>query len=382
VAVTPDGTRIVTGSADRIARVWDASTGAELHQLNGHSGYIWSVAVTPDGSRIVTGSADKTARVWDASTGAELLQLKDHGGIVFSVAITPDGSRVVTGAADNTARVWEISTGVELLELKGHSGLVRTVAVTPDGARIITGSSDGTVRVWDTDTGVELLRSRRSIPVLRVTVMPDKTRMVVLLDDATARVWALARLLPSPRPHEFNTEADRQLVIEEAKRVVPRCLTIEERKTFLLGPKPPDWCIDMSKYPYDTRYWKAWRADNAADMVDPSTAGAYAKFADYALMEGGAVKTAFDAANLSIQFDPTKFWLTMNLAHANMLLGYTEVARRQYLAHRGEKLDMGSGKPWDAAILTDFKKLRDGGRTDALMKDIERELKLPAKAVK
>ena len=90
--MTPDGARIVTGSADRTARVWDAKTGAELVQLKGHTDEVRSVAVTPDGARIVTGSADRTARIWDAKTGAELAQLKGHTGAVMGVAVTPDGS--------------------------------------------------------------------------------------------------------------------------------------------------------------------------------------------------------------------------------------------------------------------------------------------------
>ena len=65
------------------------------------------MAVTADGSRIVTGSDDRTARVWDANTGAELLQLKGHDGSVLGVAVTADGSRIVTGSSDTTARVWD-----------------------------------------------------------------------------------------------------------------------------------------------------------------------------------------------------------------------------------------------------------------------------------
>ena len=30
-----------------------------------HSGTIWSVAFSPDGTKIVSGSADKTIKVWD-----------------------------------------------------------------------------------------------------------------------------------------------------------------------------------------------------------------------------------------------------------------------------------------------------------------------------
>ena len=36
VAFSHDGIRIVSGSDDKSVRVWDASTGAALHQLNGH----------------------------------------------------------------------------------------------------------------------------------------------------------------------------------------------------------------------------------------------------------------------------------------------------------------------------------------------------------
>jgi hypothetical protein len=383
VAVTLDGTRIVTGSADRTARVWDASTGAELRRLIGHGGSIWSVGVTPDGSRVVTGSSDSTTRVWDASNGAELLQLKDHRGNVYSVAVTPDGSRIVTGGADNTARVWETGTGAELLQLKGHRAPVRSVAVTPDGARIVTGSFDGTARVWDASTGVELLRSRRSSNVLGVAITTDGTRIVAGLADATARMWALGQFLPPPPPREFNTAANRQAVIEDAKRVVPRCLSIEERKTFLLGPKPPGWCIDMHKSPYDTRHWKAWRAGNAADMVDPTTADAYGDFADKALMEGGSIRTALEAAELSIKFDPKKLWLTINRAHAHMLLGRTAEARAGYLAHRGEKIDTRNDTLWEEEVVDDFKKLRENGRENPLMIEIEQLFKSrPAKADK
>jgi WD40 repeat protein len=66
------------------------------------------VAVSPDGTRIVTASADNTARVWDASTFAEIAILRAHTNSVRSVAVSPDGKRIVTGSRDNTVRVWEV----------------------------------------------------------------------------------------------------------------------------------------------------------------------------------------------------------------------------------------------------------------------------------
>ena len=40
-----------------------------LKVLEGHTGSVWDVAVSGDGSRIVSGSADKTVRIWSADSG-------------------------------------------------------------------------------------------------------------------------------------------------------------------------------------------------------------------------------------------------------------------------------------------------------------------------
>ena len=368
VVVTPDGARIVTGSADNTARVWDARTGAELLQLKGHTGFVLAVAVTPDGARIITGSGDKSVRLWDARTGAELLQLKGHTGSVWDVKITPDGRRIVTSSADTTVRVWDANTGAEQLRLKGHTRPVWSVAIAPDGARIFTGSDDSTARVWDINTGAELLRLKgHTRPVLSVAVTPDGARIVTSADDNTTRVWALAQLRPPPQESQFNTPLTRQAVVDRAKTVVPRCLTIEERKALLLAPKPPGWCIDMRKYPYDAQHWKAWKAGNTVDAVDSTTARVYGSFADTAL-KAGDFRIALEAAELGIKFDPKEIWITMNQAHAHMFLGRTEEARKEYLAHRGEPIEQGQ---WEKLVLEDFQVLREQGREHPLMAEIE-----------
>jgi hypothetical protein len=41
--------------------------------LKGHTGSVTSVAVSADGARIVTGSADNTARVWELFPGGQAL---------------------------------------------------------------------------------------------------------------------------------------------------------------------------------------------------------------------------------------------------------------------------------------------------------------------
>ena len=49
---------------------------SDLLTLKGHTGPVTSASFSPDGSRIVTGSNDETAKVWDAKSGAVVLTLK------------------------------------------------------------------------------------------------------------------------------------------------------------------------------------------------------------------------------------------------------------------------------------------------------------------
>jgi len=39
---------------------------------------LWERTLSPDGTRIVTASADKTARVWDPQSGNALVTLAGH----------------------------------------------------------------------------------------------------------------------------------------------------------------------------------------------------------------------------------------------------------------------------------------------------------------
>ena len=74
--------------------------------LQGHTDAVIAAAFSPDGTRIVTASYDKTARVWNAASGRSLMVLQGHTDGVIAAAFSPDGTRIVTASYDNTARVW------------------------------------------------------------------------------------------------------------------------------------------------------------------------------------------------------------------------------------------------------------------------------------
>jgi WD40 repeat protein len=123
---------------------------------------VTSVAWSPDGQRILTGSYDNTAKVWDALKGQEVLSLKGHTNTVTCVAWSPDGQRILTGSTDNTAKVWDALKGQEVLSLKGHTDLVTSLAWSPDGKVLFAWDQADKVLAW-----YPRKRGNRSPPITR-----------------------------------------------------------------------------------------------------------------------------------------------------------------------------------------------------------------------
>jgi TPR repeat protein len=188
-AYSPDGTRIVTASNDKTARIWDAGSGKQLAVLSGHGDIVLCAAYSPDGTRIVTASNDKTARIWDAHTGMPLAVLSGHGDIVQSAAYSPDGTRIVTSSYDKTARIWDARSGKQLAVL-GHGDIVQSAAYSPDGTRIVTASNDKNVRIWDAHVPAGIEAQIRWDASAVIDPMPDVDRTQLgLPPDSRARIW-------------------------------------------------------------------------------------------------------------------------------------------------------------------------------------------------
>ncbi len=153
---SPDGRRVVTGSWDNTARIWDVDTGRSLLKLegdDGHTKYVNSAVFSSDGSQVVTASDDRTIKIWNADSGECNLTLTGHEDRVRTARFSPDGLKVLSSSNDNTTRIWDAKTGKCLTTLHGHSQAVLDAAFSNDGSLVITAGEDNEARMWHAATG-------------------------------------------------------------------------------------------------------------------------------------------------------------------------------------------------------------------------------------
>src|SRR5262249_49894256 len=112
----PSGPFAAVLGEDNAVRVLDLHGPTNPRVLR-HPGGVQCLAFRRDGGRLVTGSDDGTARLWDPATGELTRPLLAHGQWITHASFSNDGKLLVTGGMDGSARVWEVATGQPVCRL-------------------------------------------------------------------------------------------------------------------------------------------------------------------------------------------------------------------------------------------------------------------------
>lgn len=123
LAYSPDGKYIVSGTntghivsnmrikertkiTDPI-KMWSTNNYQNVLSLSGHTGDIASLSYSNDGRYILSSSADKTVRLWDANNGRQIDLIKGFKFRVYS-SLSPKGTVFVT-ADRKSLKIWKIN---------------------------------------------------------------------------------------------------------------------------------------------------------------------------------------------------------------------------------------------------------------------------------
>ena len=111
---------LISGSRDKSIIVWkldlenpeeiknekgevvDSKVGLPNKSLHGHNHFVSSLALNSTSNKLISGSWDKTARLWDIPTFTTQKILAQHSKDVLAVSFSQNERVIFTGAMDKT----------------------------------------------------------------------------------------------------------------------------------------------------------------------------------------------------------------------------------------------------------------------------------------
>ena len=167
LAVSHDGKWVVSGTTSGQVAVWDAESHSKVSEFKAYSGWVRVVDVSPDATRIATGSKDRTVCVWLLSTDQRLLGPCTTTAPWACVTIYGEGDRAVgrilehilTGSGDVA---WTGSAG-------GYNSCLPTDLTVYNPLRVVPLHIPALIETAEMDSMVATLRS--SLPDLSLAVL-------------------------------------------------------------------------------------------------------------------------------------------------------------------------------------------------------------------
>ncbi len=104
-----DGLVLGRGPAAEL-RIWEVTSGRQIHILRGHQGSVAQLAFSPDGKWLASAGSDQKVRLWDTNTGKEVIALPFDIPQINTLAFSPDGKQLAAGGGNakksGEVRMW------------------------------------------------------------------------------------------------------------------------------------------------------------------------------------------------------------------------------------------------------------------------------------
>ncbi|MBO93525.1 MAG: hypothetical protein CMI32_01320 [Opitutales bacterium] len=189
VDLSPDGKKILTGSRDGIARLWDATTGQLIQNCEGHSASIVSVAFSPDGKRFATGGLDGACRLWSSETAKTTLILRDPETRFRRLSFAPDGKRIITSGPGAKPALWSCENGQKILTLKVDPEQVTSARFSPNGSFAAVATRANRIHFCELTTGLPINFIRQNAGEIGdLAFSPDATKLLTVNMDNVVRI--------------------------------------------------------------------------------------------------------------------------------------------------------------------------------------------------
>jgi WD40 repeat protein/uncharacterized caspase-like protein len=115
----------------------------------GHADVVSAIAVTADGSRLITGGDDSTVKIWRVADRMLLRTLAYHMVGVSSLALSADGRWLASGDGAGSVRLWDLWRQGEVPIVPRHERGIERLGFLPGTARVVSLDQEGAVWLWE-----------------------------------------------------------------------------------------------------------------------------------------------------------------------------------------------------------------------------------------
>ncbi|KAG8389559.1 hypothetical protein BUALT_Bualt02G0241800 [Buddleja alternifolia] len=123
-----------------------------IKKLRGHRDAVYCAIFDRSGRYVITGSDDRLVKIWSMETAFCLASCRGHEGDITDLSVSSNNAVVASASNDFTIRVWRLPDGCPISVLRGHTGAVTAIAFSPRPNalyQLLSSSDDGTCRIWD-----------------------------------------------------------------------------------------------------------------------------------------------------------------------------------------------------------------------------------------
>ncbi|XP_058770312.1 uncharacterized protein LOC131643955 isoform X2 [Vicia villosa] len=199
-----------------------------IKKLRGHRVAVYCAILDGSGRYVISGSDDRLVKIWSMETAFCLASCRGHDGDITDLAVSSNNALVASASNDYSIRVWRLPDGMPISVLRGHGGAVNTIAFSPRPNavyQLLSSSDDGTCRIWDARnsqnpciyvprpsdaitgkgnaSSANLPSSSNAQPELQILCCAYNANGTVFVtgsSDTFARVWS------APKPNTDNSE--------------------------------------------------------------------------------------------------------------------------------------------------------------------------------
>ncbi|EFO17030.2 WD repeat-containing protein 48 [Loa loa] len=202
LAYARDVEMVASGGFDQLIYLWDIATLTKLTALNntvttsslsGNKDSIYSLATNPCGTVVISGSTEKVLRVFDPRACQKLMKLRGHTDNVKAVVVNRDGTQCISASSDGAIKLWSIGQQCCISSLKCHSGSVWALQVDSNFSYVYSGGRDKQVfRTAVNDFKTAELMFIEDAPVQRLQLTDSESRFIWAATwNSSIKRWSL-----------------------------------------------------------------------------------------------------------------------------------------------------------------------------------------------